>query len=445
METPDDDDGTRTIVQPQRASRDDDVDRHTREFEALSLTTTGLNIRYHDGGEIGRGGSASIRQVYDRNMLRWNAVKRLDKAFAKDPTRALSFLEEARLTGQLEHPCIVPVHEVGTAEDGAPFFSMKLVRGQSLEAMIERLGADRLAPEHLDGLLRVLVKVCEAVGYAHSRGVVHRDLKPENVMVGDFGQVYVMDWGIAHVMPKPADGERAIEWVELPSGRRTPKGVVGTPVYMPPEQTKGDPALIDARTDVFALGGLLYHILTGRPPHEPGPPMRVLVAAHRCEIAHPMTLCDDPRLPPGLAAVAMKALAPDPDARFPDALAMSESLEAFARGAWHLPRRHVPAGQRVVTEGDAGDEAFIIVAGRLVVFREGGGRPEVLARLGPGDVFGEMAVFTQQPRSASVAAETDADLLVVRGDTLSDAVGLNSWVGAFVRALANRLVAATKG
>ena len=154
VETPDDDDGTRTIVQAPRQARDDDVDRHTREFEALSLTTTGLNIRYHDGGEIGRGGSASIRQVYDRNMLRWNAVKRLDKAFAKDPTRALSFLEEARLTGQLEHPCIVPVHEVGTAEDGSPFFSMKLVRGQSLEAMIDGLGADRLAPEHLDGLLR---------------------------------------------------------------------------------------------------------------------------------------------------------------------------------------------------------------------------------------------------------------------------------------------------
>ena len=215
---------------------------------------------------------------------------------------------------------------------------------------------------------------------------------------------------------------------------------MGTPVYMPPEQTKGKADLIDERSDVFTLGGILYQILTGGPPHEPGPPLRVMVQAHRCIVRPPDEACGDPRLPLGLALVAIKALSAEPADRYQTVQSMIDGLEVFSRGAWHVPRQHLAAGTRVVTEGEAGDEAFIIVSGTLVVFRD---RPEgrtILTRLGPGEVFGEMSVFTQAPRTASVDVEADAVLMVVRGDTLQDALGMNGWVGVFVRTLANRLL-----
>ncbi len=159
-----------------------------------------LNERLTDQGEIARGGMSSIRRVFNHNLLRQEAMKALDPRMAIDSGEVLRFLEEAQITGQLDHPNIPPVHEVGVDASGIHYFTMKLVEGRTLEEMLADPRFSPLDDLKLFHVLQVFIKVCQGLAFAHSRGVVHCDLKPENVMVGSFGQVYVMDWGIARLV-----------------------------------------------------------------------------------------------------------------------------------------------------------------------------------------------------------------------------------------------------
>jgi serine/threonine-protein kinase len=210
--------------------------------------------RYEAVREIGRGGMGVVYEAWDRELCRPVALKVLASA-ASDPETAERLRREAQIIAGLEHPGIVPVHDVGTLPDGRIFYAMKLVTGARLDRLV--LGG-RPLPE----LLRIFVRITEPLAFAHARGVVHRDLKPENLMVGSFGEVLVMDWGIA---------KRVLEEGSAPgvlrdgNGPETAHGtVLGTPGYMAPEQSRG--GAIDARTDVFALGGILHFILTGVAP-----------------------------------------------------------------------------------------------------------------------------------------------------------------------------------
>src|SRR5690606_4020037 len=187
--------------------------------------------------ELGRGGMGRIHPATDRNLLRHLALKRLDKELAKEPMYRDGFIAEAQITGQLEHPNIVPVHELAITEQGVPYFTMKLVQGIGLDRWLRAPGRDPGTTERLEGGLEIFLKVCAAVGYAHHRGVIHRDLKPDNIMVADFGQVYLMDWGLSRLTKtRPASG--AMSQMEAP-------GAVGTPAYMAPEQARGNPADMD--------------------------------------------------------------------------------------------------------------------------------------------------------------------------------------------------------
>ncbi len=229
--------------------------------------------------KIGSGGMGSVYLAQDVDLGRKVAVKVMNEA---DRTGALAsrMTREARIVALLEHPSIVPIHDVGMLDDGRVFYAMKLVQGKRLDEFAT--GASSLAD-----LLRIFQKVCEAVAFAHARGVIHRDLKPDNIMVGPFGEVLVMDWGVAKVLgdgridaaAATEDGiePRAIEDADLiatlplaggQSGDTSGGTVIGTPAYMAPEQAMGKTDLLDQRSDVFALGAILYFLFTGRPPFE---------------------------------------------------------------------------------------------------------------------------------------------------------------------------------
>ena len=393
--------------------------------------------RLEDRGELGKGGMSAVRRVFDRHLHRELALKLLpeDRADARHRHR---FVDEARIMGRLEHPHIVPVHELDTDKRGARYFTMKLVQGTTLHEMVNRHGRKRLEPDALGDLLRVLVKACEAVAFAHSHGVIHRDIKPANIMVGDFGQVYLMDWGLALVRegargePTPSSHPDATR--RAPDQRRS---VVGTPAYMAPEQARGLAEAVDERADVFSLGASLYHVLTGRPPYLSRDWTTMVRMALQRQCRPPERIAE--AVPPGLARIAMTAMAAEPEERYASVNDLRAAVEEFLRGGWHLPRVRYPSGARIVEQGATGDRAYIIARGRCAVVKSTPeGDQQMIKELDAGSVFGETALLTRAPRIASVDALEDVELMELTATTLSESFGLSSWMAELVTSLAER-------
>ncbi len=326
--------------------------------------------RYRMHGEIARGGMGAILEVFDEDLRRRLAMKVIvdrrtqatgTDSRSVDPAQLARFLEEAQVTGQLDHPGIVPVHELGLDANGQVYFTMRLVHGRDLEAIFD------LVARGLEGwstmrALGVLQKVCEALSYAHEKGVVHRDIKPANVMVGRFGEVYVMDWGLARVrdhverhdvriqaetkpnsehtpaaqsMERVATDRREASHVDTEDALHTMDGdVVGTPSYMAPEQARGQIAALDERTDVYAVGAMLYRLIAGQAPYTTRGEAVSAVEIWRRVLAGPPAELEAiaPTAPPELVAIATKAMQREPAARYPDVEALSEDLRAFLEG-----------------------------------------------------------------------------------------------------------------
>ena len=245
--------------------------------------------------EIARGGMGIVLKGRDSDLRREVAVKVLDDSLARDPAVLQRFVEEAQIGGQLQHPGVVPIYELGVMEDGRPFFAMKLIQGDTLA---ELLAARADPDQERRHFLAVFESVCQTVAYAHSKGVIHRDLKPANVMVGAFGEVQVVDWGLAKVLGGPETELGAeVSPAGLPDVETMRSGpdsqglqsvvgsALGTPAYMAPEQALGRTEEMDERTDVFALGGILCEVLTGAPPYQAREGEHTVVLAANAELA----------------------------------------------------------------------------------------------------------------------------------------------------------------
>jgi hypothetical protein len=248
--------------------------------------------RYHLHGEIARGGMGIVLKGRDPDLGRDIAMKVLHPGHAGTPTMIQRFIEEAQIGGQLQHPGILPVYELGLDAGRKPYFTMRLVKGRTLAALLE----ERPDPAHdLGRFLAVFEQVCQTVAYAHARGVIHRDLKPSNVMVGAFGEVQVVDWGLAKVLRQGAAadrrpgqpggvGEPMVATVRTTGGGLPSQSgsIIGTPSYMSPEQARGEVEDLDEQADVFALGSILCEILTGEPAHIGGRSEILREAADGC-------------------------------------------------------------------------------------------------------------------------------------------------------------------
>lgn len=402
----------------------------------LPVATDG---RYLDLGEIGSGGMSHVHRAVDRSLQRQVAIKQIDSDRVGGPESLYRFIEEARVTGRLDHPNIVPIHELALNNDGHFYFAMKLVEGDNLEDVLKQAGEDRLEADRLSELLQIFLKVCDAMAFAHDRRVIHRDIKPSNIMVGSFGQVYIMDWGLSKVLSPPDDRppEAAADEDTL-LDLDIPGSVMGTPAYMAPEQVEGDHDRVDERTDVFALGATLYHIITGRPPFQGKNYYNLLMDAMTCQPAPPETLVGQDRVPRELCRITKKAMARSPRERYGSVAELRRDVERLLRGVWHLPTQAYVAGQDILREGEQGHCAFILSRGTCVVTMDTDGRRVELRRLVPGDVFGEMAIFSDSVRSATVTALDDVEVRVVTQEALSSGLSLETWAGRFVRVLSDR-------
>jgi WD40 repeat protein len=268
--------------------------------------------RYHVMGEHGRGGLGRVSRAHDRELGRDVAIKEL---ISRDRVEEVRFLREALITARLEHPGIVPVHEAGRWPDGTPFYAMKLVSGRPLRDLI----AECTSSDQRLGLLHHMIAVADAIAYAHGRGIIHRDLKPANVIVGEFGETVVIDWGLAKDLtaaPEPMTVSASFPAVR--DDELTAAGsVLGTPAYMAPEQRRGEQ--VDRRADVFAIGVMLWELCTGRrmPPDS---------ATERHRVLRRGGIDRD------LVSIIDKALDPDPARRYADAGALAADLKAFTSG-----------------------------------------------------------------------------------------------------------------
>ena len=424
---------------------------HESADELIAATIPDHRDRLDHQAEIARGGMATIHVGLDRALERRVAIKQIHDGHQHSMLAVRSFIREAQITGQLDHPNIVPVHELAIDEQERLFFSMKLVEGRTLKDMIDALRSshDRVdsrgytiatAIEHADllRLLDVFFKVLDATAFAHSRGVVHCDLKPDNVMVGDYGQVYLMDWGVAKILPPPgADanvrGHWLVDKLPLPSANQTM--IMGSPAYMSPEQARGDQRMINQRSDIFALGAMLFEILTGHPPYQGRSAVDVLLQAEDAEATLPEHL----PIARELRRIVATAMAADPRERYLQVEDMQVDLLGFMRGGGNFPHQTFAAGQWIIREDEVGDAAYIVISGRCEVLKRRPGAMESLRTLGPGEVFGETAILASTLRTASVRALTEVVAVIVTAEVLEREVdAMKPWMGAFIRALAQR-------
>ena len=314
------------------------------------------------------GGMGIVYRATDTALGREVAVKVLQMQFG---TASRRFAEEARITGQLQHPAIPPVHELGSLTDGRPFLAMKLIRGRTLGALLK----ERPDPSHdRRRFLAVFEQVCQAVAYAHAQKVIHRDLKPGNVMVGSFGEVQVMDWGLAKVLASRPSGEATeceayepastheIRSLREADGFVTQAGsVMGTPAYMPPEQALGAIDRIDPRSDVFGLGAILAVILTGKPPFTSNSAETIRIKAAQGKVADCFDRLDSCGAEPELVALCKRCLAPDQADRPVDAGIVAKAVADLRANADERARRaeleRAKAETRAVEEGNTRREA----------------------------------------------------------------------------------------
>jgi WD40 repeat protein len=313
-----------------------------------------------------RGGLGAVFVALDSELHREVALKQILDSHADDPVSRQRFLIEAEITGGLEHPGIVPVYGLGTYAGGRPYYAMRFVQGDSLKEAIERYHAGRRGAEGSGGpartaprarkaarpadpgglelrrLLRRFTDVCDAIGYAHSRGVLHRDIKPGNVIVGQYGETLVIDWGLAKATGRAEPGgETTLRPSSAGGAAETLRGTaLGTIAYMSPEQAAFDPDALGPRSDVYGLGATLYCLLTGRPPVEVGEDVGEALRRVRAgEFPRPRQV--DPSVDPALEAVCLKAMATQPEDRYPSCRALADDVERWAAdeavAAWCEP------------------------------------------------------------------------------------------------------------
>ncbi|MBI2195150.1 MAG: protein kinase [Planctomycetes bacterium] len=334
---------------------------HPRALDVL-LESKGIGlVAFEVERDLARGGMGAVRICRDQILGRAVAMKVMHPQIARSEEYRLRFLEEAQVTGQLEHPNIVPIHELGKDAQGNLYFTMKLVKGKSLGQMLRELKEGRQGASFVD-LLNVFLKVCDGMAFAHSKGVIHRDLKPDNIMVGDFGEVLVMDWGLAKILgnePREApDGPRVTSESVSASGPEKPLSdsefrkaetvrsvrkdseaqltmegaLTGTPTYMSPEQAAGQINRLDHRTDIYSLGAILYEILTLERPVEGKDVVDLLRKVRAGYIIAPVKRAPARRIPPELSAVVMKAMEKNLRKRYPSVTDLAGDIKRFLEG-----------------------------------------------------------------------------------------------------------------
>ncbi|NQZ69959.1 MAG: protein kinase [Lentisphaeria bacterium] len=398
---------------------------------------------------IASGGMGKLFLVIDKDFNRQIIMKVLKPEQKSDAMLIRTFVREARITGQLSHPNIVPVHDMGYHEKNGIYFTMKYVHGESLSEILYQLELGN--PEYKKrfdfySLITIMRRVCDAVAYAHSQNVIHRDIKPHNIMVGNFGEVYLMDWGLAKDLNDPMtielsrtqldgliDEDRAVE----------EDGIIlkGSPGYMSPEQAGRKNIPLDKRSDIFLIGATFYHLCTFFPPYVGSSVTNIVKSARKCDYIHPDQLnFGNLHIPEELSRIINKCMQKEKGDRYQNIEDLVEDLDNLIHGRMEAEHKTFLKGEYLLQEGEEGSECYFILQGKVEVYKNNGNEKVVLNVLEKGDIVGEMSLITNFPRTASVVALDDTEVTVMDSETFQkNILRLPQWMERTVTALAERL------
>ena len=413
--------------------------------------TVDISDRYSQSATVGQGGMGVIRSVTDKNLKRTLAMKILSTKFVGDENISNAFVEEARITAQLQHPNIIPVHDIGqNSEDNSYFYTMKLVDGESLQEIIDKLKEDNQEYKkkyNIFTLLNIFRKVCDAVSYAHSKGVIHRDIKPGNVMVGPYGEVLLLDWGLAKYSGKEEEEEAKVSIKDqlsetnINSPLMTMDGIIkGSLAYLSPEQASGEIKEIDNQTDIFLLGATLYHMLTLIAPYSSKNMVEIIYKAENGDFTHPNETEHGARIPEAIVNLILKAMSLDKKVRFHTVEEMITKLTDYIEARNVSDYRVYNKGENLISVNDLGEDTFIIISGRVEISRIIDGKSTIVETLEPGAVFGELAPLTHSLRSATATATEKVEAMVISKQLMFDELRkLPPWLEKIVFNLAGKV------
>lgn len=383
--------------------------------------------KYKFQGKLISGGMGAILEVIDQDFYRPTAMKVIKPSFKNDERALVDFIREAKITAMLEHPNIIPVHELGLSEETGLFFTMKLMQGEPLNSILSEIKKGNAVYQEKYNeysLMNIFRKICDAVDFAHSKNIIHRDIKPHNVIVGRHGEVLLMDWGLALYIGDPEKEENPSQKAALQHILElTDKGkniIQGSPAYMAPEQAGGDGTQLDKKTDIFLLAATFYHILTLEAPYTGENLKDVLQKSRQRNLIHPQKRSPERHIPDELCRIVMKASALKKEDRYASVQELIQDLDGVIAGHWLKQEKKLfTSGRFLMQEGEEAGEAYLIDKGKVQVYRqaEGGGKL-VLGTLAEGDIVGEMALITNDKRSASVMALEDTEVSVLTKDIL---------------------------
>ena len=409
--------------------------------------------RYITKSKVGKGGMGTVKAVEDKSLNRIFAMKVLDIKENMTVEHVKHFIDEAIITAQLQHPNIIPVHDIGVSKATAnspesPFYTMKLVEGESLEEILE--GLYQSDPYYINqyplfSRLNIFRKICDAIAYSHSHGVIHRDIKPDNIMIGRFGEALLLDWGLATYDSQSYHGapqyDENIDIDDIPRAIKNSDGKIkGSPCYLAPEQALAESDEIDRQTDVFLLGSTLYHILTLQPPYTGNNNKDCILKAMHCKFPHPHNTAHGKNVPNTLIDILYKAMALDKSERYKSVQALSKALDNYLTSQTVASYKIVHKGDKITSEGDTGQNTYAILSGSAEIQRNVMGHNLKLGALGKGDVFGEMGALCKGKRTATVRALEDCELLVIQKTLLEDELRkLPPWLEKIIVSMAFRM------
>lgn len=390
--------------------------------------------RYRKLGYLGKGRLADLASYFDQRLGRIVALKRLRPDYAKHPEHLRSFLNETKLVAYLDHPGVVSIYDVFLLGDNEPCYTMKVIKGNDLRWEYSHKSRGQL--------LSIFTKLCETLAYVHDKGVAHLDLTPENVMIGQYGEVMITGWGNARLYDERPYQEylKLVRDAPSPPVEDDSAPCEATPSYMSPEQTAGQREGLDALSDVFSMGVILFEMMTGQLPFR-GETVEALhnqIRGYQQPLLHQL----NPEVPWMLSQIGGKMLAKDPFQRYHSFHEVLIDLDKLQTSGQAFRTPMCKAGTLIVREGERGDFAFTVLRGEVAVSRMVDGQQKELARLGPGEVVGELAIFTNEPRTATVTATRDNTVIRImdRASVEQELQKLSPWVENMITGLSKRFI-----